>query len=153
MITVSPTRVRPSGGTTLVEIGIALSLLGILLAIAVPAGSTLDHWSLTRATRLAERHLVAARLHAVAHRRPLRVRVSQSRFVETVDATGQIVARIDLGGSGMRSLDSIRIRPPTIRYNPRGHGSAGSLYLYRGNRGVRLISNFVGRVRRHSFRF
>jgi hypothetical protein len=138
---------------TLVELAIVIGLVGILAAVAIPARSVFDDWSLSRSARLVERQMSGARLVAVAHRRKLGIRATGSRFLETVDRGGRIEARLDLGAGALRSLDSIRVRPATIRYNPRGHGSAGSVYLYRGHRGIRLISNFVGRTRRHSFRF
>jgi hypothetical protein len=124
----------------------------MLLAV-VPSIGVLDHVSLTRAARLAERHLSGTRLRALAGRDKLQVRMVAPATLETVDAAGAIHARIDLAGGALRSLDSVRIRPATIRFNARGHGSAGSIYLYKGHRGIRVVSNFVGRIRRHSFRF
>lgn len=144
---------RGRTGYTLIELAIAIALLGLLLALALPSISVLDEWSLARAARLTEGHLTSARLTAIAHRRGLLVRATSAGVLETVDRAGVVVARLDLTASGMRAIDSVRVRPSAVRYNPRGHGSAGSIYLYRGRRGVRVVSNFVGRIRRHSFRF
>jgi len=144
---------RGRDGVTLIELSIAVAILGILLVLAVPATSVLDEWSLARAARLAEGTLTSARLTAIAHRRKLLVRARPGGVLETVDPAGAVLARLDLAASGVRAIDSVRLRPAAVRYNPRGHGSAGSIYLYRGRRGIRVVSNFVGRIRRHSFRF
>lgn len=140
-------------GFTLIEAIGAILILSILLLLLSPRLEALDQWSIARAARLVERHLSGARLHALATRRPVQVRLSGGRVLESVDGAGRILARLDLRRSGLRTLDSVRVRPSRIRYNPRGQGSAGSVYLYRGHRGERVVSNFVGRIRRHSFRF
>lgn len=142
----------PAPGFSLTELLWALALAGVLSAAALPALDILDRWSLARAATLAERHLVGARLAALSGRQPLRVRLT-GKDLETLDSTGRVRARISLDGEGLRSLDSARLRPPVLRYNSRGHGSAGSLYLYRGRRGMRVVSNFVGRIRSYGFGF
>lgn len=127
----------------------AISLLGILLTAAV-SWDVIDRWSLARATRLAESHLTRARLRALASRSKVEVR-SNGRWLELREPPGALVGRIDIGtGSGL--VDSIRLRPAVLRFNSRGQGSPGSLYLYRGRRGMRVISNFLGRVRSIPFR-
>lgn len=155
---VRPTRAPSRGGvhaagTTLVEAAIALTLVSLLVLVVAPQREVFDQWSIARAARLTERHLSGARLNALAHRRAVEVRLSGGRVLETVDRSGRVVARLDLRRSGLGPLDSIRVRPARIRYNVRGQGSAGSIYLYRGHRGVRVVSNFIGRIRRHGFRF
>jgi prepilin-type N-terminal cleavage/methylation domain-containing protein len=139
-------------GFTLVEIAIVVGLIGLLLTTTLPATRMLDHWSISRAARITERHLAGVRLRAVAHRERLRVRVVAPGTLETVDATGAVVDRVELARADGRYVDSVRIRPRTLGFNTRGHGAAGSVYLYRGDRGIRVVSNFVGRLRRHSFR-
>jgi hypothetical protein len=57
-----------------------------------------------------------------------------------------------VGRSGDVALDSIRLRPATLRFNARGQAAPGSVYLYRRDRGVRLVSNFLGRIRQENFR-
>lgn len=148
-----PFPVAHVSGATLVEAVVALALLSLLALVVAGQREAFDQWSIARAARLTERHLSGARLNALAHRRPVQVRLAGPRVLETVDAGGRVVARLDLERSGLAPLDSIRVRPSRIRYNPRGHGSAGSVYLYRGHRGVRVVSNFIGRIRRHGFRF
>ena len=146
-------RARATSGHSLIEITIALSLLSAVAAIALPATSAVDRWALTRAARLTERQLAHARILAVARRDRIRLRVVGSGTLESLDGSGSVVDRRVLAGGRPGLVDSVRIRPASIRFNPRGHGAAGSVYLYRNGRGVRVISNFVGRIRRHSFRF
>lgn len=140
-------------GFTLIEVVACLSLLSLLLLLLGARRDVFEQWSIARAAWLAERHLSGARLNALAHRRPVEVRLSGGRVLETVDRAGNVIARLDLRRSGLGPLDSVRVRPSRIRYNARGHGSAGSVYLYRGHRGERVVSNFIGRIRRHAFRF
>ncbi len=136
-------------GFTLVELLVVIALLGGLLAAAL-AWDVVDRWSLVRATRLAESQLSRARLHALSGRRKTEVR-SNGQWLELWESGSGLVARLDLGTTAGLA-DSIRLRPAVIRFNARGHGSPGSLYLYRGRRGMRVISNFLGRVRSVPFR-
>lgn len=134
------------------EVILAIGLLGTLAAAALPPTGALDRLALARAARLVEGHLSGARLRAAASRERVHVRVLGHALVaETAD--GSVLARTRLGGHGIGRIDSVRVRPSRIRYNPRGHGSAGSITLYRGGHGVRVISNFVGRIRRHRFTY
>lgn len=144
---------RRSGtaGWTLIELVVVIALIGVAVALSAP-WRALDAIGLSRVARVAEVELARARLHAATRRVPVRVTLAGTRLVIR-DANGRTVARTDLAGPGLRGLDSIRLRPATLRYNARGQASAGSLYLFRAGRGVRLVSNFVGRVRRQSFRY
>jgi hypothetical protein len=132
---------------------IVVGILVVLGMAALPATSALDRWSLSRAARLTTTQMIEARLLAVGRRDRIRVRVVGSGTLETVDGAGAIIDRRVLAGPSPGLVDSVRIRPNAIRYNPRGHGAAGSIYLYRNGLGIRVISNFVGRIRRHGFRF
>lgn len=140
--------IRADGGLTLPELALCVALLGVLLAVALPTFGWLDRFALDRAARLAGAHLTRARMSAVARRETLRVRVAPDGLLVLFDAGGRRLAATPLAGEGPFRPDSVRLRPTTLRYNPRGQASAGSLYLYKGSRGVRLVSNFVGRVRR-----
>ena len=138
------------GGFTLIEILAVLAAVGVLV-MAAGSWRAIDRFGLTRAARLAESHLVRARLHALASHKPTEVTLSGT-WLELAERSGAVLSRIDLAGAGLGGLDSVRMRPATLRFNARGHGSPGSLYLYRGRRGVRVVSNFVGRVRVVPFR-
>lgn len=140
-------------GASLPELAIAMLLLSILAVIALPAFDVVARLSLDRSADLAVGHLVRARLEALARREKVEVRLAPGGRLLMLDASGNRLSDIDLAGERLLALDSVRIRPGSIRYNARGQGSPGSLYLYRGHRGIRVVSNFVGRVRRQHFQF
>ncbi len=140
-------------GLTIPELLTALTALAILAAVALPTFDVLARLSLDRSADLAGGHLARARLEALARREKVEVRLSGRGRLLLLDASGSRLSEVDLAGEGLLALDSIRIRPSSIRYNARGQGSPGSVYLYRGRRGVRVVSNFVGRVRRQGFHF
>ncbi len=132
-------------GFSLVEVAIALAVTG-LAATFIISREPLDRFSLTRAARVAESQLTLARLHAVATHVPTAVTLAGTRL-EVSRRGGSLLSRVDLGRHTLGRLDSLRLQPSTLRFNARGHGSPGSVYLYRGERGIRLVSNFVGQVR------
>lgn len=132
-------------GFSLVEVVVALAVAGLAAAFII-SREPLDRFSLTRAARVAESQLALARLHAVATHEPTAVTLAGTRL-EVSRRGGSVLSRVDLGRRTLGRLDSVRLRPSTLRFNARGHGSPGSVYLYRGDRGIRLVSNFVGRVR------
>ena len=132
-------------GFSLVEVAIALAVTG-LAATFIISREPLDRFSLTRAARVAESQLTLARLHAVATHVPTAVTLAGTRL-EVSRRGGSLLSRVDLGRHTLGRLDSLRLQPSTLRFNARGHGSPGSVYLYRGERDVRLVSNFVGQVR------
>ncbi len=131
----------------------ALAVLAVSVTAAVPAFDVVDRVSLARSAEIARGHLARARLTALARRARVEVRLGRSNRLLLLDAGGNRIAEADVGGDGLLALDSLRIRPTSIRYNARGQGSPGSLYLYRGDRGVRLVSNFLGRVRKQRLQF
>lgn len=132
-------------GFSLVEVAVALAVTGLAAAFII-SREPLDRFSLTRAARVAESQLTLARLHAIATHAPTAVTLAGTRL-EVSRHGGSLLSRVDLGGHALGRLDSVRLQPSTLRFNARGHGSPGSVYLYRGDRGIRLVSNFVGRVR------
>lgn len=132
-------------GFSLLEVVVALALAGLTAAI-VASRASLDEFGLTRAARLAESQLVRARLHALASHTTTEVRLV-GKSLRVAPRGDSLLSRVDLATQALGQLDSVRLRPSTIRFNARGHGSPGSVYLYRGRRGIRLVSNFVGRVR------
>ena len=146
----SPTHPSRPGGFTIFELLTVIAIVGLAAAMVTSMGA-LDRWGLSRAARLAESHLVRARLLALSTRDHTLTRAQGTHLVMT-DRAGSVLTRVDLAGAGLGRLDSVRVRPTTLRFNARGHGSAGSIYLYRGRRGVRVVSNFVGRARVVPFR-
>ncbi len=130
-----------------------LAALATVAAAAVPAFDIIDRVSLARSAEIARSHLARARLAALTRRARVEVRLGRSGRLLLLDAGGNRIAEVDVGADGLLALDSLRIRPSTIRYNARGQGSPGSVYLYRGDRGVRLVSNFLGRVRKQRLQF
>lgn len=143
----SDTRQR---GFSLLEVAVALAIAGLAATFVIPR-EPLDRFSLTRAARAAESQLALARLHAVASRTPTEVTLDGTQLAVSLRG-GRLLSRVDLGRHGLGRLDSARVRPGILRFNARGHGSSGSVYLYRGRHGVRIVSNFVGRVRAEPFR-
>ena len=132
-------------GFSLVEVAVALAVTGLAATVIISRGP-LDGFSLTRAARVAESQLALARLHAVATHAPTAVTLAGTRL-EVSRRGGSLLSRVDLGRHALGRIDSVRLQPSTLRFNARGHGSPGSIYLYRGERGIRLVSNFLGRVR------
>lgn len=140
------------GGLTLPELTVVLAIVGIVAAIGIPGLRQLrETIALERAESACRGRLAQARMLAIAGRGVVRIRAS-SRGVLTLESPdGRIVSRTALLEGPFR-MDSVRLRPSTLRYNERGQAGPGSLYLYRGRRGVRIVSNFLGRLRIERFR-
>jgi prepilin-type N-terminal cleavage/methylation domain-containing protein len=145
-------RLGPRSAFTLVELLIALTLAALLAALGARGYRTWrDSVALEAAGRAAHGHLALARTRALTRRQTLRVRLTQGGALETYDSAGRVVDRTWLSGDVSR-LDSLRLRPRTLRFNGRGQAAPGSLYLYRGPRAIRVVCNFVGRIRTVRFR-
>jgi len=142
-----PRRGGRSAGFTLIELLIVLVIVGLLAA-----GSIAGYYrwretaALAAAARGAHGQLALARTRALARREVLGVRLSARGVLETVDEEGTVVDRTRLLDPPL-GVDSVRLRPATMRFNPRGQAAPGSLFLYRGNRAVRIVCNFLGRLR------
>lgn len=138
-------------GASLVELLAALAVVAIATAAGVEGYRRLASAAALHGAADAVRgQLGLARARAVMRRETVRVTLADGDLV-VLDASDRVVSRTPLGRGGPLALDSARVRPATIRFNERGQGAPGSVYLYRGRRGVRLVSNFLGRVRRESF--
>lgn len=134
-------------GYTVLELTLALSLSGIVaLAAAVGWRRWREAAPLERAAAVAGGELARARGAAMARRSVLRLRVDEGGVLVLSDVGGREIRATRLQAAPFR-LDSVRLRPATLRFNARGQGSPGSLYLYRGDRAVRIVINFIGRVR------
>lgn len=134
-------------GYTMVELLIVVALAGVVVA-GTAAGWR--HWAagapLQRAEAVARAELHRARATAIGRRSVVRLTVSSRGELVLSDDAGRRLRSIPFRAAPFR-LDSLRLRPATLRMNARGQGSAGSLYLYRGDRGARIVSNFIGRIR------
>lgn len=138
---------RGNCGFTLLELLILLVLAGLLLTTAaVSVASHRDAVALSRAARAVRGLLTASRHAAVARRDVVRVNVDGAGTIRATAEDGAVVATVPLGQAELE-LDSVRLRPATFRFNPRGQAAPGSIYLYRGDRRVRIVCNFLGRVR------
>lgn len=138
-------------GFTLPQLLVVAAMFAIVAGTALATGSrVVEAFSLQRSADLATGHLARARLAAVARREVVRIRAGPDGALLLLDAEGGTLAVTHVGGGILLRLDSMRVRPSTLRFNARGQAAPGSIYLYRGKRVVRLVSNFLGRVRRES---
>ncbi len=135
-------------GLTLIELLIALVVVVTLGALGWSGLHRMrEVAALDGAARAVTRQLSLGRSLAVARREPIRLRAGAGHL-GLFDSRGTRLAGLDIGPGGELPVDSLVLRPATIRFNARGHAGAGSVYLYRGGRGIRLVCNFLGRVRR-----
>lgn len=142
---------RRTNGFTLAELLVAVAVLGLVLAIGWPGLLRLrETIALGRAESACRGRLGQARMLAIARRGVVRIRVTPDGVLRLRDPDGAIVSRTNLL-DGPFGVDSVKLRPATLRYNGRGQAGPGSLYLYRGGRGVRIVSNFLGRLRIERF--
>lgn len=135
---------------TLVELLIALVLTGTLASIGLfGIAGIRERAALNGASDAVARQLALTRALAVARRETVRL-TRRGAGLAILDAEDRIVTTIGVGRTGDLAVDSVRVRPASIRFNARGQAGPGSVYLWRGDRGVRLIVNFLGRVRRET---
>jgi len=132
---------------TLTEILIVLVIAGTIGLIGASGfRSYAEAVAVAGAVEEVSGRLTLARRLAVNRRERIRVRVSDGSLVLYTSADSPLYQSRIAGSHA--PLDSIRLRPPTLGFNPRGQASPGSAYLYRGSRGVRIVINFLGRLRR-----
>ena len=139
-----------TNGLTLVELLIALVVTGTAASIAITSVVALrERTALNGASDAVTRQIALTRAIAVARRETVRLTRHPSGLA-IVDAGDRTVATLGVGRDGDLAVDSVRVRPASLRFNARGQAGPGSIYLWRGNHGVRLVVNFLGRVRRES---
>lgn len=137
---------RPGEGYTLVELLAAVAVAGLVAAMGVSGFRAVrEAVVLDRAQAAVRAQLGRARLLALSRGRTVRVRLAAGRELR-LEAGGEVLDRLPLLSGGL-ALDSARLRPRTLRFNGRGQAAPGSVYLYRGGRGVRVVCNFLGRLR------
>jgi prepilin-type N-terminal cleavage/methylation domain-containing protein len=136
-----------SHGFTLPEMLITLTVVGTLSALGVSGFASLrEAAALRSSTRVIRQQLTLARRAAVNGRHTVRFRSTDGQLVlET--PTGTILAATSLKGVDPLPVDSVVLRPASFRFNARGQAAPGSVYLFRGNRSVRIVCNFLGRLR------
>jgi prepilin-type N-terminal cleavage/methylation domain-containing protein len=140
-------------GVTLPELLITLTVIGTLTTLGASGFRNLrDATSMRAATWSVRNHLVLARSLAIARREKIRIRQDESGDLVLLTLSGERVAAASVGPSSDVPVDSLRVRPSTLRFNSRGQAAPGSVYLYRGDRVVRVVSNFLGRLRIESYR-
>lgn len=141
---------RDTAGFTLVELLIAVALIGLLAWAAAGFRSLRDATGLEAAARVGRAALVRARTEAVTRGERVRIRMEQRTPPVLVvrDARERVIERFRLVQEAGGRLDSAVLRRSTLSFNPRGQAAPGSLYLYRDGRGIRLVVNFIGRIRR-----
>lgn len=137
-------------GVTLPEVLIVLVVVGTLGTFATTGFRSFRDASLmSSAVEDVNGRVVLARRLAVTRRERVRLRFRDG-VLTLHTARDSVLQSLRLTGPGA-ILDSVRLRPSTLGFNARGQASPGSIYLYRGPRGVRLVINFLGRVRRERF--
>ncbi|MEJ2311679.1 MAG: hypothetical protein P8Y10_05800 [Gemmatimonadales bacterium] len=140
-------------GFTLLRLLVATSLLGLALTGSISSlRSMAASAELAGASRVVRGHLVHARTVAVARREVVELTLTPTGDLLLVDSRDSVVRRTPLLGVDGFRLDSASLRPATLRFNARGQAAPGSVYLYGGRFGVRLVMNFVGRVREEKLR-
>ncbi len=102
--------------------------------------------ALRSATQEVRQQLSLARRTAVNRRETIRFRQTGARLVLEA-ADGRVLTTIAMAGIDRLPVDSVQLRPATFRFNARGQAAPGSVYLFRGNRSVRIVCNFLGRLR------
>ena len=138
-------------GLTLPQLLVAVAVFGLIATVGIPGLRELrEIVALQRAESACRARLAQARMLAIARRGVVRISMSPRGELTLDDSQGRTVSRTPLRTGPFR-VDSVRLRPSTLRYNGRGQAGPGSLYLYRGSRGVRIVSNFLGRLRIERF--
>lgn len=143
---------RSAGGHSLPELLVALVVAALLGTVAVSGYRSLSRsWTLSGAERVTVETAGRARLLAVAARATVRIRRGSAPNRLSIEEPDGTVREIELAPRGPGGIDSLRVRPATLRFNSRGQAAPGSIYLYQGGRGSRIVVNFLGRVRTERF--
>ncbi len=139
-------RKRPTG-FTIPELLIVLVLAGTIAAFGFSGFAGLrEAETLRSATRVVRQQLSLGRRAAVSRRETVRFRKIGDQLVLQA-SDGSTLKSIALSGVDRLPVDSVLLRPATFRFNARGQAAPGSVYLFRGDRSVRIVCNFLGRLR------
>lgn len=135
-------------GTTLVELALALALIGILAAVAVPAlGRRRDRAAVRHAARTLADALAVARDAALAGAAPVAVELDEDSAALTVRSASDTIERHELGALLGVTLRATR---DSMAYGPDGLGvGAANLtaVLLRGVAAETVVVSRLGRVR------
>jgi prepilin-type N-terminal cleavage/methylation domain-containing protein len=143
----------PRRGVTLPELLMALTLAGVILAVSASGFRRFrEAAGLHAAGRTVRVQLDLARRLAVTRRETVRMQATPTGDLVLLTPSDSPLAIVHVGRSGDLHVDSVRLRPRALRFNARGQAAPGSVYLFRGRRGIRLVSNFLGRVRQEPLR-
>jgi len=130
-----------------VELLIGLVIFGTITAFGVSGYVSLrEAQSLRSATREIRAQLSFARRAAVSRRETVRFRQINDQLV-LLTPDGTAITSIALSGVDRLPVDSVQLRPATFRFNARGQAAPGSVYLFKGSRSIRIVCNFLGRLR------
>lgn len=141
------TRETNESAVTLPEILIVLVIVGTIGMLGASGfRSFRDAATFSAAVEDVSGRLTLARRLAVSRRERIRLRLDGGSLVLFSADDSALYATHLVGPDA--PLDSVRLRPATLGFNARGQASPGSVYLYRGPRGVRIVINFLGRLRR-----
>ncbi len=139
---------RASHGFTLLQLMIAVLLSGIALTGSIAGARSLVQASaLGAAATVVRGQLVYARAIAVARREKVGLTLEAGGDLAVTDSRDSVVRRVPLLRGRDSHLDSVRLRPAVLRFNSRGQAAPGSVYLYGRRGGIRMVVNFLGRVR------
>lgn len=136
-----------TNGFTILELLIGLVVVGTITSFGVSGFIGLrEAHALRSATQEVRQQLSLARRTAVNRRETIRFRHAGDRLILEA-ADGSVLTTIAMAGVDRLPVDSVQLRPATFRFNARGQAAPGSVYLFRGNRSVRIVCNFLGRLR------
>lgn len=151
MRTNNPSPLRSRDGYTLVEILAALTILGILLAIAAPRFSgMLNTNRVERVVGGLTADLSLARIRAIRENRETVVRIDGTRYIVYVangaGAASDTLKKVRLNDN----YQGVTLTPATIRFNSRGMlaGESATIVATHGTQTRSLSITGLGRVYR-----
>jgi prepilin-type N-terminal cleavage/methylation domain-containing protein len=142
-------RAHGSGGFTLTEMVVALSIAGVVAALAVPAsGKLLDRYRLSSALSQVKMEVTRARMQAVGQNRWVRLnQTSTDSFAREVSSNGTTFTQ---DGNAMPLPKGVQMgfglsgRP---KFNRQGLASESTYVVVFNSQGIRILwVNVLGRV-------
>ncbi len=122
--------------------------MGIVLAGSVAgARSLVQDSALGSAATAVRGQLAYARAVAIARRERISLALEAGGGLAVTDSRDSVVRRVPLLSGRGSYLDSVRLRPAVLRFNSRGQAAPASVYLHGPGGGIRIVVNFLGRVR------